>query len=160
MTKGTVMLRKVCWIGLALTLLGSAGGITAALASSDITQPETIVLTSMTVKQVGIDVGAKGFGPGDQYVFQDTLYDETGATKVGADRGQCTQSFHAWTVCEVALSIAGRGEITSVGAFNQKEQAADFPLIGGTGEFDNVRGSAHVEFTSEVESTITLNLLP
>ncbi len=88
------------------------------------------------------------------------LYDETGTTKMGADHGQCTQSFQNWTICEVALSISGRGEITTVGAFDQRDQAADFPLIGGTGEFDNVRGSAHVEFTSETESTITLNLLP
>ncbi len=50
--------------------------------------------------------------------------------------------------------------MTVYGAFAGEANEADFPLTGGTGDFDNVRGSAHVEFISETGARITLNLLP
>ncbi len=155
------MLKRLGILASAIALLGSvAGGITIALASGDITAPETIVLSAHTTKEAAVDVGKKGFGPGDQFLFQDALYDETGKTRMGSDQGHCTLAFRGWAICEVALFLTDRGEITGTGAVPATEEAFDFPLTGGTGDFENVRGSAHVEPISEQEERITLNLLP
>ncbi len=160
------MLRKLSIVGVAGALVAvAAGGVTMALAAGDITQPETIVVVDTTVKDGFVDVGKEGFSLGDSFMFLDTLTEATTESEVGSARGQCTFNLRQWALCEAAFFIGERGEIFVAGAVRLTEEAASFdvPITGGTGEFENVRGSIHIEPVpgqEEEVSKITLNLIP
>ncbi len=66
-----------------------------------------------------------------------------------------------WAICTGAFDITGRGEIVGTGMVNFGTESPDFdvPITGGTGDFANVRGVAHVHLTENGE-TDTLELLP
>ena len=158
------MLRKISFFGLAgILIVMSVGGITMALAADDITQPENIFTVDTTVKDGFVDVGKKGFGVGDSVFFIDRLTSEADGSSVGTARGQCTFNLRGWGLCEAAFFIGDRGEVFAAGAvlFTEEATTFDVPVTGGTGEFENVRGSIHIEPTDvEDVSLLTLHLIP
>jgi hypothetical protein len=156
------MLKKLSILAIAAAVALAAGGLTMALATANITAPETIIVHDKTVKERYVDVGKKGESPGDSFLFVDSLTDETDGSRVGGARGHCTIHVGPWALCQLSLSIDDRGQISADAAVRFTEEATtfDIPITGGTGDFDNVRGSIGVEFTSETEATLTLNLLP
>ena len=158
------MARKISLLGLAGVLVViSVGGISMALAAGDITEPETIVTVDTTVKDRFVDVGKKGFGVGDSSHFVDRLTSEVDGASMGTVRGQCTFNPGGWVLCEAAIFIGDRGEVFVEGAvlFTEESTTFDVPITGGTGEFENVRGSIHIEPTDdEAVSLLTLNLIP
>ena len=162
--EGDIMARKISLLGLAGVLVAIwVGGITMALAADDITQPENIFTVDTTVKDGFVDVGKKGFGTGDSVFFIDRLTSEADESPVGTLRGQCTITLRGWGLCEAALFIGDRGEVFVAGAVLFSEEAASFdvPVTGGTGEFENVRGSIHIEPTDKEDvSLLTLHLIP
>ena len=162
--EGDMMAKKISLLGLAGVLVAiSVGGVTMALAADDITQPETIVTIDTTVKDAFVDVGKKGFSVGDSFMFVDRLTSEADGSPVGTVRGQCTFNLRAWALCEAAVFIGDRGEVIAQGAvaFTEEAAAFDVAVTGGTGEFENVRGSIHIEGTSDENvSTLTLHLIP
>jgi hypothetical protein len=156
------MLRKLSIAGLVVALVLVAGGITTALASSNITQPETIVLDDKTVKDGYVDSGKPGSSIGDSFLFVDSLTDPTDGSAMGKVRGQCTFELQRWALCEAAASITDRGEILVEGIvkFSDGPSTFDLAITGGTGEFDNVRGSLHIVDTANNRSTLTFTLIP
>ncbi len=156
------MFRKVSIVGLAGVLVLVGGGLTVALAGNNITSPETLVLTETSLKGRFVDVGKQGFGPGDSFIFVDSLTDPADGSRVGTVRGQCTIQIGDWQNCQVGGFLNGRGEIFVSGVTKNTDQpmAIDLAITGGTGEFDNARGSVHVEPTSDTEQTTTLTIIP
>ena len=156
------MFRKVSIVGLAGVLVLVGGGLTVALAGNNITSPETLVLTETSLKGRFVDVGKQGFGPGDSFIFVDSLTDPADGSRVGTVRGQCTIQIGDWQNCQVGGFLNGRGEIFVSGVTKSTDQpmAIDLAITGGTGEFDNARGSVHVEPTSDTEQTTTLTIIP
>ncbi len=156
------MFRKLLIVGVAGVLALVGGGLTAALAGNNITTPETLVLTETSLKGKFVDVGKHGFGPGDSFLFVDSLTDPADGSRVGTVRGQCTIQVGPWQICQVGGFLDGRGEIfvSGVTPNNDQPTAIDLAITGGTGEFENARGSVHVEPTSDTEQTTTLTLIP
>jgi Allene oxide cyclase barrel like domain len=144
----------------ALVLVG--GGITMAFASSNITQPETLVLNDETIKEGNVDVGKPGFGPGDSFMFVDKLTDPADGSVVGKAHGSCTFELQQWAYCQAGAVITDRGQIVVDGFIKGSDGPSTFDLAvtGGTGEFDNVRGSLEVAETSNNKSTLTFTLIP
>jgi hypothetical protein len=153
------MRRRVGYIALSAAMLVVVSGLAIAQAATDITAPETIVLTNHTVKNAAVNVGDKRFGPGDLYMFVATLSDETG-TQVGTAHIQCTAQPGRTQFCTGAFIITGRGQIVGEGAIQGTASSFDVPITGGTGDFDNVRGYVHVEPIDQNNETDTLYLLP
>ena len=157
------MFRKFLIVGVAGALVLVGSGLTIAMAGNNITTPETVVLTETSLKGRSIDVGKPGFGPGDSFVFVDSLTDPADGSRVGTVRGQCTLQIGQWQTCQVGGFIDGRGEIFVSGVAPNTDQpvAQDYAITGGTGEFENVRGSVHIEPTSNHNvQTTTLTLIP
>lgn len=156
------MFRKLLIVGFAGALMLVGSGITMALAGNNITTPETLVLTETSLKGKGIDVGKPGFGPGDSFIFVDSLTDPTSGSRVGTVRGQCTIQIGPWQTCQVGGFLNGRGEIFVSGVAPNTDHpvAQDYAITGGTGEFEDVRGTVHVQPTSNNEQTTTITLLP
>ena len=156
------MIKRLSIFGFAGALVLVGGGMATALAGNNITSPETLVLTETQTKSKVIDAGKHGFGPGDVFVFVSSLTDKADGSKVGTLHGQCTVQIGHWQMCEVGAFLGDRGQILVAGVVQATDQptAFDLPITGGTGEFDNVRGSVNVEPVSDEVSTDTLTLIP
>ena len=141
-------------------LLGLIGGTVAANAGTDITAPETITTIGTVVKDKGVDVGKRGPSVGDTFATTLDIKNQAGVD-LGTERTQCTLGTGRWAICTGAFDISGRGEIVGTGMVNFGSESRDFdvPITGGTGDFANVRGVAHVHLTENGE-TDTLELLP
>jgi hypothetical protein len=141
-------------------LLGLIGGTVAASAGTDITAPETITTVGTVLKDKFVDVGKQGPSVGDTFATTLDIESQAGVD-LGTERTQCTIGTGRWAICTGAFDITGRGEIVGTGAVNLGTESPDFdvPITGGTGEFANVRGVAHIHLTENGE-TDTLELLP
>jgi hypothetical protein len=154
------MFRKLSIFGLAGVLVLVGGGLATALAGNNITSPETLVLTETQTKGKGVDVGKPGFGPGDSFIFVSSLTDKADGSKAGSVHGQCTVQTGHWLLCEAGAFIGDRGEISVAGFVSGNTQSFDIPITGGTGEFDNARGTVHIDQVSDTVSTDTFSLIP
>ena len=156
------MLRKLLIAGLVGALVLVAGGITTALASNNITETETLVLNDKTIKQANVDVGKPGFGVGDSFQFVDALTDPADGSAMGKAHGSCTVELQKWVYCQAVAVISDRGQIVVAGLIKGSNGPStnDLAITGGTGEFDNVRGSLQIDQTSNNKSTLTFTLIP
>jgi hypothetical protein len=141
-----------------------AGGVTnltgTVLTGTALSAPETITTVGTTVKDKAVDVGKRGFSVGDSFFTTVDIKSQAGVD-LGTERTQCTLGAGRWAICTGTFDITGRGEIVGTGAVNFGIDLSDFdvPITGGTGDFSNVRGVAHVHITENGE-TDTLELLP
>jgi len=142
------MRRKIGYIAGSAVMLAVVGGLAVAQGTArDISTPETIRLQNNTTKEADVNVGDKAWGPGDSFLLLGELFDKTGVTKLGNSHIQCTvMPGKGWNLCNAAFFIRGRGEIVAQGAIQQLDTVTSFdvPITGGTGDFENVRGYAHV----------------
>jgi hypothetical protein len=154
------MRNRIVSVVAAAGLLGLIGGTVAAAAGTGIPSPETITTVGTTVKEKFADVGKRGPSVGDTFVTTLDIKSQAGVD-LGTERTQCTIGTGQWGFCTGAFDITGRGEIVGTGMVNFGSESPDFdvPITGGTGEFANVRGVAHVHLTQNGE-TDTLELLP
>jgi hypothetical protein len=154
------MRKRIIAVTAAAGLLGLIGGSVAASAGTSITAPETITTVGTTVQGKFVDVGKKGPSVGDMTADTIDIKSQAGVD-LGTERTQCTLGTGGWAICTGTFDITGRGEIVGTGAVNFKAESPDFdvPITGGTGDFANVRGVAHIHLTENGETT-TLELLP
>ena len=154
------MRTRIVSVAVAAGLLGVIGGTVAANAGTDITSPETITTVGTTTKDKFVDVGKRGPSVGDTFATTVDIKSQAGVD-LGTERTQCTLGTGRWAICTGAFDISGRGEIVGTGMVNFGTESPDFdvPITGGTGDFANVRGVAHVHLT-EAGETDTLELLP
>jgi hypothetical protein len=137
------------------------GGRAAALPMSH-RDGQTVVVTMTQIDNRSIDVEGNGQGPGDYFVFRDSVFDENGV-RVGRDNGQCTVNFptdesRISLNCAVAFTFTGaggfrRGEIMVEGnlRFTATSGTARLSITGGTGHYKNVRGQVHIVGGNESE---------
>ena len=142
-------------------LLGLIGGTVAANAGTNITSPETITTVATVVREKDSDVGKQGESVGDTFSWTLDIKSPAGVD-LGTERTQCTLGVGRWAICIATFDITGRGEIVGTGMVDFGPEAPpdfDVPITGGTGDFANVRGVAHIHLTENGE-TDTLELLP
>lgn len=67
-----------------------------------------------------------------------------------------------WAICVGTFNFTGRGEVVGegMGPFGEDVAPFDVPITGGTGDFANVRGEAHIEPISDTEERETFELTP
>jgi hypothetical protein len=155
------MRTRIVAVVAAAGLLGLLGGTMVANAGTTaIPSPETITTVGTEVKSKSVDVGKQGPSVGDTTAWTLDIKSQAGVD-LGTERTQCTVGTGKWAICTGTFDITGRGEIVGTGAVNIASEAPDFdvPITGGTGDFANVRGVAHVHLTENGE-TDTLELLP
>jgi hypothetical protein len=143
-----------------------AAGLTTAFAATGIVQEETIVLGEHTVKGRILDlVGeADDLRPGDRYIFRSELEDAQDAI-VGHLYVDCSVQFGKRDSCSQVYDIPARGTITAEGLIPVAEVHLGgtwvLAITGGSGDFENVGGSATVVIVDkELNSEHTLHLLP
>jgi hypothetical protein len=143
-----------------------AAGLTTAFAGTGIVQEEVVVFGEHTLRGRNLDlVGeADDFRPGDRYIFRSELTDAQDVV-AGHLFVDCSVHFAKKDLCSQVYEIASRGTVTAEGLIpvSQLEVGGTwvFAVTGGTGEFENVRGTATVEIVDDTgDSQHTLHLLP
>lgn len=131
-----------------------AGGIVGVLAlgpwqnrSAAGTGPATIRITDREVQVTRIDVGARGTSPGDTEIVSQLLFNQRVTAKaIGRAELVCTfVDSKRERVCR-GTYLLPRGKLV-VGGSLAYRQFYDLAVLGGTGLYDNARGSVTVTRT-------------
>lgn len=134
--KGTLL---VVTAGLGLGLIGGS----ASLGSPELTKPGPIRLTTLGLTEQFVNRSGPGRGAGDLIVIRELLYNK-GITRqaIGHAELVCTYTGQFSRQCNGTFSLP-RGRIVVAGTLVYR-QFYVLAVVGGTGLYDNVRGSLTV----------------
>jgi hypothetical protein len=140
-------------------------GVFAQMATADATTVTTMTLFDHDTSQTSLDLGSRGPGPGDQFLFAGELFDHAGGTKIGHTAGQCTTLSGNTDAGDVLctqsfvldggqLIIQGVGDS---GAIFGRGETVRFAIVGGTGIYSNARGDGTVQVPPDVPNETDAN---
>ena len=139
--KTAAMVVGVC-VGL-LAAVGLGGSTSEAK-----TGPATIKITDRELRVVRVDVGARRTSPGDVEVIHYRLYDRRAPKNViGRAEFQCTFLDTVRTRSCQGTYFLPRGKLVVAGSMRFR-QFFDMAVIGGTGLYDDARGTLIVTRTA------------
>ena len=156
------MFKKLSIVGLAGVLVVVGGGLAAALAGNTITTAETLVLTETNLKGRGIDVGKPGFGPGDSFIFVNSLDRSNGRVK-GRHRARAVHDPDRGMADMPGGRIHRRSGRDLRQRCRSEQRPAGRPGLRHHRWHRGVREcpwTVHVEPTSDTEDELTLTLIP
>jgi hypothetical protein len=117
----------------------------AALGSSSLDQPGTIRITDRMVKHTHVDEGHRGPGAGDFDFYRQLLFNKgITANPIGHTDLTCVNTGTGSSSCTGTYFLP-RGKIM-VGGVIASRLFYELAVVGGTGIYDNVRGSLTVTF--------------
>jgi hypothetical protein len=132
-------------------LVGAVAGVLAATAAGDSTLSAgtgaaQIRVTDRLIRADRIDIGARGTSPGDIEIVRTRLFDRRGRL-IGRSELECTFVDSGRSrVCRGTYFFP-RGKIV-VGGSLRFRQFYDMAVLGGTGLYDNARGTLTVTRSS------------
>lgn len=128
----------VTGIALIAALVLAAGSL--GLSSSAATGPAQIGISGQQTNYVVIDEGRKGRSPGDQEIVRQRLFNRRVSTKaIGHASLLCTFTIGAERVCRGTYFLP-KGSIVVGGSISFR-QVFELAVVGGTGLYDNARGT-------------------
>ena len=140
------MNRKVGWL-----LTGAIVGIVAVgplqSRSEAGTGKATIRINDRVLAATRIDIGARGTSPGDQEIIQARLFERGTGTTIGRSELVCTFVDSGRSRSCRGTYILPKGKIV-VGGSILYRQFYDLAVLGGTGLYDNARGTLTVTRTN------------
>ena len=157
-------MRKVVIVFAVLLVGTSLAGVASAIGPRIVAEFSILVdeqtVTGRTVNQV-----PGPFAPGDEYLYRSSLTDSNNGESAGRMFAHCVVQFASEDQCELVYSIIDRGTIVATGMIPREQLHAGgswvLAVVGGTGEFENVRGSVTVEVVNGAGDTQdTIHLLP
>ncbi len=135
-------MRKALFVGTVLVgIVLLAGSLTGG--SPALNNPGTIRVTTRAIKQQVVDRGPPGRGVGDLVVTRLLLYNKGIRVKaIGHADLVCTYTTRYARQCTGTYSLP-KGKIVVAGAF-EYPQFHELAVVGGTGLYNNVRGTLTV----------------
>ncbi len=131
---------KLGWPGRPVTSVAEAQRVSAAGRGDD----STLIVVTRQVRDEFVDVGAEDDSPGDFIIFEEKVFNSTGAKRIGRDSIRCELGLRTVT-CEGTLRINGRGKLRVAGAiFFSRPNDNVLPVTGGTRDFRGVGGTVKV----------------
>jgi len=119
-----------------------------SLTSSAATGPEFIRITDRQFAYTRVNVGPVGRSPGDQEIIFDKLFNRKITPKaIGAARFICTFTARAVRICTATFTLP-RGELVATGTVRFR-QFYDLAIVGGTGLYDDARGTLTIIRTTK-----------
>ncbi len=101
---------------------------------------ETLTLVDQQVRQRVVDVDVPGDSPGDFFLLDLRLFDETGQAVVGRGSVRCEQGIST-TNCQATLRVYKQGQITVSGCIYKHLNAVNLAITGGVGQFKGAGGT-------------------
>jgi hypothetical protein len=136
------------WRSAGLVLVGLAAGVLLAvptsLGSSESTGPGTIQITNREVARTRVDLDPPGTSPGDMEIIRQLLFNRRVTTKsIGRAELLCTfTDGRRSRICRGTYFLP-RGKLV-VGGSLIYMQFYELAVLGGTGLYDNARGTLTV----------------
>lgn len=150
---------------LAVAFIAGSLSLTSAVANDDHdddSRDDSFSVTARSYQMREFDVGRDGPSLGDHFVFSDNLYQQ--GELVGYLDGECTvtraETAAMNEMCVVTVTLP-EGRLTSQGTIRIDEAFDDrftIAITGGTEEYDDAGGQAHVRFLSETRTRIHVDL--
>lgn len=129
--------------GVAVVLAVVLAGVLALPGAQALDGPGTVTITDSEVRHAHVDLGRTGPSAGDQDVYSTTLYNKRITSRsIGHGTMVCTSVGTTGQSCE-ATFVLPRGEIVALGAIDSR-LIYELAVVGGTGLYNNVRGSLTV----------------
>ena len=126
-----------------LVLLTAPG----SFSSEQLQVPGVIRITNQEVRRANVDIGRRGSSPGDIVVYRQLLYNRRITRKpIGRAELVCTYMDSISRHCNGTYFLP-RGRIVVGGAVRFR-QFYELAILGGTGLYNNVRGSLTVTSTA------------
>jgi hypothetical protein len=123
----------------ALTLVGGVVG----WRSSASTGPATIRVVDRQFGYTRVDVGKAGLSPGDSEVITTRIFNKRVTEKpIGSGRFICTFTNGLNRTCIATIGLP-KGQIVATGAVRYR-QLYELAVVGGTGLYDDARGTVTV----------------
>jgi hypothetical protein len=144
-------------------LASSAMSMTAPTAVAD----TTLVLFEHDTVQHQVDLGGSGPGPGDQFIFAGDVFDRPGGVFLGTTGGSCTtltgNDKAGQQACNGVFNLAG-GQIVVQGVADTAAlfgagDTAPLSIVGGTGIYQNARGSGTIQVPPDVPNQTDANFV-
>ena len=134
-------------IGAAL-LAGVGTAAYGSLDSNAATGPEFIRISDRQFAYSRVDNGPRGRSPGDQEIIFDKLFNRRITPKpIGSARFLCTFTTGRTRTCIATFDLP-KGEVVATGTVRFR-QFYDLAITGGTGLYDNARGTLTIIRTTD-----------
>ena len=125
---------------LAVAALLAGLAVYGSLSSTAATGPEFIRITDRQFGYTRVDNGVGGRSPGDQEIIFDKLFNRKITRKsIGTARFLCTFTARTTRVCTATFNLP-KGELVASGTVHFR-QFYDLAIVGGTGLYDDARGT-------------------
>jgi hypothetical protein len=119
------------------------GTLIAALTSSAATGPANVRITDRQTSIARVDVGRSGRGPGDMEVINALVYNQRITPRpLGHSEFVCTYTIGINRSCQGTVFLP-KGKLM-VGGVLRYRQFYELAVLGGTGLYDNARGTLTV----------------
>jgi hypothetical protein len=139
--KGEIMRRssRILLIAGALALVGALVG----WKSSAGTGPATVRITDRQFGYTRVDVGRRGLSPGDSEIITARLFNKRVTQEpIGSARFICTFTNGLNRTCVATIGLP-KGQLVATGGMRFR-QFYTLAIVGGTGLYDNARGTLTV----------------
>jgi len=134
-------------VGAAL-LAGVGLAAYGSLDSQAATGPEFIRISDRQFAYSRVDNGPRGRSPGDQEIIFDKLFNRRITPKpIGSARFLCTFTTGRTRTCIATFDLP-KGEVVATGTVRYR-QFYDLAITGGTGLYDNARGTLTIIRTTD-----------
>jgi hypothetical protein len=153
--KGGPLVKRIAVLGAGIALVALAVGVvTPAFGSGD--RDHTIRVVSTATEQEFVDLGAKGFSLGDEFIFSANLHQH--GKEVGHDGVVCTFTSADREEAEcVATAWFSGGQITVQGLVAGESEFV-LPVTGGSGKYEGAEGEIHIKEVSETKEILTFHI--
>ena len=130
-------------IGARVAVAGAGVAALSVVQSPAATGPAQIRITNTEVRSAVIDVGARGSSVGDMAVYSGRLYNRRLTSRaIGTSELVCTNTFSGVRSCRGTYTLP-RGKLVVGGTLRYRE-IYQLAVLGGTGLYDNARGTLTV----------------
>ncbi len=152
------MAKRLAVLGAVLAVMALAiSMMLPAGAQDNDDERRTIRVASVTTEQEFVDVGARDFSLGDEFVFSSNLFRQ--GERVGRTGVVCTVTSVRREEAEcVATARFGNGQITAQGLVRGDPERLVLPITGGSGAYLGAEGAAHSRQVTERREIITFRL--
>jgi hypothetical protein len=139
--------KRVVAVVAVVAVAGIAAASVAVVRGAAATGPAQIRITSTQERSAYVDAGARGRGVGDLEISTSLLYNRRITRKsIGRAELMCTTTFSGVRNCR-GTYLLPRGSIVVGGTLRYRE-LYQLAILGGTGLYDNARGTLTVTRTN------------
>ena len=134
-------------------LAAAAATMTLAATAAGAGSPKTFSVYLPGTKSTYVDVGRKGYSPGDYFLATGRLLSRAGGARIGGLAGVWTLRSPAADDASITLRLP-QGTLFVAGRIHHTAKSSTLRVTGGTDSYAGARGVAVLRYLSETTAEI------